>query len=399
MNVQIKEPALPVAGRICAVITGAVLFLSGMLKLMDPLGAGLIVQDYFKFFHLAFLPDFASKWLGFVLAFLETSLGACLIGGIYRKIIRILTSALLAFFTLITLILLIFNPEMDCGCFGEAIHLTHLQTFVKNIILCLLAFAAFRSSGTGKNNKKTYIKTLVVMASCLFFAVYSQVRLPLMDFTDFAPGAELIAAQKNISPNPGDEVCFIYEKNGQKGVFTLSNLPDSTWTFVSSGSVELRSDDMGQSFPVLSIRNSEGIYLDSLAAQGKVLLVSAYAPGDFSSKKWAHIGAAMGMAEARGITSLLILPESGQSGEGLEEHTVISDIKTIMTLNRSNGGFTYLSDGEIIRKWASGQSLTEKSFDEILNENPTELMLDKSTKDRLTFQAVLLYAFLVLLFV
>ena len=44
-----------VARRICAVIVGTVLFVAGSLKLMDPVGAGLVVSEYFKFFHLYFI--------------------------------------------------------------------------------------------------------------------------------------------------------------------------------------------------------------------------------------------------------------------------------------------------------------------------------------------------------
>ena len=38
--------------RISAVIIGFVLFLSGVLKLMDPVGATLVMEEYFKFLHL-----------------------------------------------------------------------------------------------------------------------------------------------------------------------------------------------------------------------------------------------------------------------------------------------------------------------------------------------------------
>ena len=40
--------------RICALAVGFVLFIAGLLKLMDPVGAGLQMDAYFKFLHLAF---------------------------------------------------------------------------------------------------------------------------------------------------------------------------------------------------------------------------------------------------------------------------------------------------------------------------------------------------------
>jgi hypothetical protein len=73
----------------------------------------------------------------------EASTGAALVSGVFRKTTAIVTSALILFFTVITLILWIANPVMDCGCFGEAIHLTHGQTLLKNLVLVALALIAF----------------------------------------------------------------------------------------------------------------------------------------------------------------------------------------------------------------------------------------------------------------
>ena len=128
--------------RFCSVLLGMVYFIAGMLKLMDPVGSGLVVDEYLEFLHLGGL-SFASKALGVTLALVETLTGAALIAGVWRRQVAALASILTAGFTALTLLLVIFNPEMDCGCFGEAIHLTHMQTFLKNVLLCLLCAGAF----------------------------------------------------------------------------------------------------------------------------------------------------------------------------------------------------------------------------------------------------------------
>ena len=110
--------------KICSILIGIVFFIAGISKLMDPVGAGLVVGEYFKFFHLGFL-NFASQGVGVTMALLETLMGAALITSVFRKLTAILSSVMTAFFTLLTLILLIFNPPMDCGCFGEVVELSH----------------------------------------------------------------------------------------------------------------------------------------------------------------------------------------------------------------------------------------------------------------------------------
>ena len=115
--------------RFCGFIAGFVFFIAGIFKLLDPVGSGLVVKEYMDFLHLAFM-DSLAKPLAFILAFAETVIGTALITGIWRRITAIAAMVFQVFFTIITLILVIYNPQMDCGCFGEVVHLTHLETFL-----------------------------------------------------------------------------------------------------------------------------------------------------------------------------------------------------------------------------------------------------------------------------
>ena len=99
--------------RFCGFVTGFIFFISGILKLMDPVGAGLVMKEYFKFLHLGFL-NFVSPAFGLAFAFAEVLIGAGLITGVWRKTVAVIAIALQSMFTLLTLILVIFKPEMDC---------------------------------------------------------------------------------------------------------------------------------------------------------------------------------------------------------------------------------------------------------------------------------------------
>ena len=48
--------------RFCGFTTGIVFFVGGILKLMDPVGAGLVMKEYFDFLHIGFL-DGAAKYI------------------------------------------------------------------------------------------------------------------------------------------------------------------------------------------------------------------------------------------------------------------------------------------------------------------------------------------------
>ena len=128
--------------RFCGYLVGIVFFISGVLKLLDPTGTSMIVDEYYKFMHLDFL-SFSAKPVAVVVSMAESLIGAALITGVWRRITAMATLTAMGVFMLISMALLIFNPVMDCGCFGEAVHLTHAQTFVKNLILSVLSCMSF----------------------------------------------------------------------------------------------------------------------------------------------------------------------------------------------------------------------------------------------------------------
>ncbi len=381
--------------RFCGFITGFVFFISGILKLLDPVGAGLVMDEYFDFMHIGFL-GFAAKPLGTLLAFAEAVIGTALITGVWRRTTAIAAMAFQGFFTLLTLALVIFNPEMDCGCFGEAIHLTHLQTFLKNLIICaLLAMAFIPFRGFGRPRKRKYVSFGIVVSAVILFMFYSWAYIPLVDFTDYRPSAVLAAAD-----TAGEEMYesrFIYEKEGVRESFTLEHLPDSTWSFVSTETV-LRDPD-AQAPVSLSFTDVEGGYMDHLAADGKVLVISVY-DAEISAKRWEKTESFTAEADAYGFRTLILVVSSADRSaipSSLADKVYYSDYKTLVTLNRSNGGATYFSDGSLVCKWAFKALPDRADLEKMVNDNGLERAMDKETKGSLGFQGFLLYVFAVML--
>ena len=390
--------------RFCGFVTGFVFFLSGIVKLLDPVGAGLVMDGYFDFLHLGFMAP-ASKFFGVAFALAETIIGTGLITGVWRKTVALSAIILQGFFTLLTLLLVIFNPEMDCGCFGEAIHLTHMQTFIKNIILCiLLAAYFFPSSQLGENRKRKYASFALVTASVLAFTVYSLMYIPLIDFTDFKPAAALMAGEG--SGGDSYESVFIYEKDGERQSFTIDHLPDSTWTFVDTETVMIESE--GNASVNLSIRDAYGDYHDGIAAEGKIMIVSVY-DIDIKAGRWGQTAHFLSNAEKAGFTSLLLVRSTQeefeeavsclapQVAEVLRRHLYFSDYKELISMNRSNGGATFFCDGYLIRKWARRALPDMKNLEELVEADETEALIERSTNGDLTFQGFLLYVFAVML--
>ena len=380
--------------RFCGFITGFVFFIGGILKLMDPVGAGLVMGEYMDFMHLKFLASVA-KPLGTAFAFAECIIGTALITGVWRKTAGMTALAFQGFFTLLTLALVIFNPRMDCGCFGEAVHLTHTETFLKNLVLCALLCAYFiPSKMLGHPAKKKYVSFGIVTVSVTAFMIYSWMHIPLVDYTDYRPGASLKAGNAfGEASEEMYEAAFIYEKDGTEEAFSLEALPDSTWMFVRTETVSRQMEE-GDGLIDLSFYNEDGEYLDELASAGKVMAVSVYDP-EISARRWEEIAAFARNAEAAGFKTFVLAAEMPQEDPGIPVY--MSDYKTLIAMNRSNGGVTYFCDGNLIRKWSFRSRPDMASLTEIYDEDETETVIYHNTKGSLGFQGFLLYVSAVML--
>ncbi len=406
-KLPIKNTSTPAVRRLCAWLVGIVYFVGGILKLIDPTGAGLVMEEYFKFLHLPFLIS-AAKVIGVSFALLETLLGLALMTGVFRKAVAIIISIIQVLFTILTLVLVIFNPVMDCGCFGEAIHLTHFQTLLKNIILIVFIFGAFAPyKRFGKPKKKKYFTFVFTSLATIAFMIHSLYNLPLVDFTMFKPGTQIMAAQDNYVDGATYESVFIYEKEGEKEAFTLENLPDSTWSFVETQTTIL---ELGYDAPILSFYDMADEYQDELAAGDNVLLINLY-EANVGKEKWEEIARFTKLADDSDFKTLILL-----NSESSEVETILQDIspetklellskiyfsdyKTLITINRSNVGLTLLNKGYIICKWKSDKYPSMDDLNELYDSNEVETTLGYNVVGSLYFQGFLLFIFAILLLI
>ena len=155
----------------------------------------------------------------------------------------------------------------------------------------------------------------------------------------------------------------------------------------------------------LSFYNLDGTYEDSLAYEGKVMVVSIYDP-DMSLSRWNNVSEFTVSAQEAGFKVLILT--AGTPSEVLEcipqdmrlllePHIYFCDYKTLISLNRSNGGVTFFSDGYLIRKWAARAIPDSAELQETASTAETEIIIGHSSQGSLTMQGFLLYVFAVML--
>ncbi|MEO6489930.1 MAG: BT_3928 family protein [Ferruginibacter sp.] len=226
------------------ILTGFLFIFSGLVKAIDPLGLAYKMEEFFEAWaNSGFMKSTMETLTSYSLAFsilmitLEVAAGFALLIGWQKKITTWILLLLMMFFTFLTSYVLFTGKIRACGCFGDCIPLTPIQTFSKDIILLIFTVILLL--------KREYIMPLakpffsiVLMLFAIVLTIMLQLHvlkhLPLADCLPFKKGNDILQLRKmpaNAIQDKFDYV-FVYEKNGEKKPFPVSALPDSSWKFV-----------------------------------------------------------------------------------------------------------------------------------------------------------------------
>jgi len=343
------------------IIIGLVFVFSGVVKAIDPLGTAYKFHDYFQAFNLGFLYKLCLP-LAVLMFTAEFISGFSILSGLKFKTGLWGVIILMAIFTPVTFVLALTNPVSDCGCFGDAIHLTNWQTFGKNIVLVIFLFILYKERDQIKKIQKGKIEWPVISVVCVLFILFSLANLrylPVIDFLPYEKGVKI--ADKMVVPEgvPVDKyiTSFVYEKNGVKKEFSLNNYPakDSTWKFIEQKSVLIKK---GYVPPIhdFQITDQKGDNLTNEILSNKgysVLMISKKLTE--ASGKYLSAGFVLGKyCISKGINFFVISASGKDEAKGYENGLSFcsADETTLKTMVRANPGYILLKDGVIINKWS-----------------------------------------------
>jgi hypothetical protein len=343
------------------IVVGLVFIFSGTVKAIDPLGSAYKFHDYFQAFSIGFLTDLSLP-LAVLLCTIEFLAGFSVLTGLRQKTGIITVLILMLIFTPLTFILALTNPVSDCGCFGDALHLTNWQTFWKNVILLAAVIILFRGMKQARQQLKTSTEWIIVTSAGIlfvFFAIFNLRYLPVIDFLPYQKGVKI--ADKMIIPEgaPPDvyETTFIYEKDGRQQEFTLTNYPakDTTWKFIDQKSVLVSK---GYKPPIhdFIITGPDGTDITQriLSNQGYTLLMISKKLDEAGKKNLARGFVLGNFCVSNGIDFFVLTASGPEESESYGTGLVFcsADETTLKTMLRSNPGYMLLRDGIIIDKWS-----------------------------------------------
>jgi hypothetical protein len=349
-------------------IIGMVFVFSGFVKAVDPLGSAYKFADYFNAFKLGFL-DFLALPMGIFLSAFELLLGLVLILGYRRKIAYLVLLWFMAFFTLLTFILAIFNPVSDCGCFGDALILTNWQTFLKNVVLMGLVLPLYFFRKKEQDSELVLREWIVVgvlflMASA--FSFWNFRHIPLIDFRPYQVGTVIAEGMEVPEGAPLDqyETSLIYrnKETGKNETFQIDNYPRDTlsWEFVNS---ESRLIVKGLEPPIhdfaIMEKNGTDLVEDILADKGYSLVLISYNLNKANKEAlqnvrgWSQLEILAGDFSFYGVSATPSAEaESLSENLNLGYEFLAGDEIMLKTIVRSNPGFMLLKNGIILGKWS-----------------------------------------------
>lgn len=357
--------AKAVALYVARTVVGLTFILSGFVKAIDPLGTQYKIQDYLAAIPPSLsLPDMLTLLMSVSLSMVEFTLGAFMLTAISRRLTARLTLLFMMVMTAVTVWIYIADPVKDCGCFGDALTLTNLETLLKNIVLlALAALVAWRPTHIGRlmsrSNQMLLGQMLMVTPVALsFWCLYD---LPLIDFRPYHIGADIKAGMEipEGAEQPVFDTTFIMEKDGERREFTLDNYPDSTWTFVDSKTVTVKE---GYVPPIhdfsITAADGEDITDMVLGREGYTFLLISPDLDKADDQNFGDIDQIYEFCQDNSIPFYCLTASTEKSQQhwqnitGAEYPFCMTDATTLKTMIRSNPGLMLLEKGVVRGKWS-----------------------------------------------
>lgn len=341
---------------------------SGFVKAIDPLGSQYKIAEYLEAVQLsAYIPDWAQLILSVGLSAIEFTLGMMLLLAIRRRLASKLSLIMMVVMTLVTLWLTVSNPIQDCGCFGDVIHLTNTQTFIKNIILLtaaiiLACWPLYQIRIVSKTNQWiAFYFTIFFIVTASTLSLY---HLPIFDFRPYYIGQNI---KKGMEIPKGAKLTtykttFICEKNGVTKEFTENDYPynDSTWVFKDTHQeiLEKGYEAPIHDFSITDEKTREDLTDSILTKDGYTFLLIAPVLERADDSNFGEIDAIYEYAKENGYGFYGLTASTDKAVKhwrditGAEYPFYTMDGTTLKTIIRSNPGLILLYKGTIINKWS-----------------------------------------------
>jgi uncharacterized membrane protein YphA (DoxX/SURF4 family) len=353
---------------------GALFIFSGLIKVNDPAGTAIKLQEYFE----VFAQDFGSFFNVFIpyalpiavfVVVLEVVLGVAVFINFEMKKTTLVLLLLILFFSFLTFYSAYFEKVTDCGCFGDAIPLDPWQSFYKDVVLTIMIIwlFLFRRKYTPVFRKLTSlgIMTITVFLN-LFLALYALAHLPFIDFRPYKIGDNIYLNMQFTAP---PEYLYIMEKDGETKEFTTYPT-DTTYTFVEMKRLNPETDPKITDYAVYDVDN-QNVTEETFKGVKLLILIEKAEKTDLKG-----VEEIIELTEDLGKVELMVFTASSPNVFEEFRHQMqlaipyyFVDSTVLKAMIRSNPGLILMRNGTVLGKWHYNDVPSAKEIRLLTNSN------------------------------
>ena len=352
-------------------LVGLILIFSGVIKINDPVGTQIKLEEYFSLFSTDFTSIFEilipyALMISVFLCCLEIVIGVALIINYKMRLISKILLGLIVFFTFLTFYSAYFNKVTDCGCFGDAIKLTPWQSFYKDLILLSFSLIIYflhsklrYQDGFFKIKifEDNVFKNGVIIFISVISLIISYTAINFLPFVDFRPYKVGNYIPDLMQPSEVLKYSYIMEKNGRN--YEFDNYPnDESFTFKK---IKLLNPEAEPKITDYSLWNEDGDFTNESFLGNKLFIVihdvnklgiDRRKINEFITKLkklksdinfWVE-PIVLTSSDSKSLSSFL-------DKNKISIKSIYGDASVLKTMIRSNPGFLLMRNGTVRGKW------------------------------------------------
>ena len=364
-----RTRALKISATISCVVVGILFIFSGFVKVVDPWGTALKVNEYLSIYGMEWFAP-ASMAFSIWLCGAELMMGLMLLFKVRIRLVSIFALLSMSFFTVLTFLSATWIPVEDCGCFGDALRLSPWATFFKNLAVMPLVVTIWYRY---RRDKIFVFKRAELMLAARFctiamgLGIYCYLTLPVVDFLPYKKGAniyEMIQSQHDTGSEEMDEEQYVLiYRNRRTGRLREFSIEDKEWQNDSKWEwVDTRVDNEVSPVQTLvsefSISDIEGeVTNEILTHQGRVYMICVTSFEKLSPKCEQRLRGVVEAAEQESAKVICITPQPLREvtwcnfGGSQDVRCYNIDATVMKTMLRAENGLVVLDDGVISDKY------------------------------------------------
>jgi uncharacterized membrane protein YphA (DoxX/SURF4 family) len=347
---------MKLAAQIAKYLVGALFIFSGLIKLNDPVGTEIKLEEYFEVFATD-LPAFHDFFMALVplaltfsvvLSTAEVVLGVALLVSYKPRTTSWLLLLIIIFFTFLTFYSAYFNKVTDCGCFGDAIKLKPWTSFGKDIFLLVMILLILYKRKELKSYPTGMIVAIATVAS-LGLAIYAIRHLPPIDLLPYRVGASI---PEQMKPSEPMRYKYIFTKNGE--TFEYEQFPsDTTLEFKE---MVLLNENAKPKITDYRAWNDEGDFTQA-TFEGNKLFIIIKNFKDINMAAFPEIRELVNGLKGKNVEPIILTSASSDEidqfrrAQQLNIPYYFADATVLKTISRSNPGIWLMQQGVVKGKW------------------------------------------------